>query len=83
MTNLTFTWVETGKVVELTYTEAEQLLGQKALDEILDNENPDVIVETDEDNLEMSGPDNYMDDGDALASAGWGMDEDYGGGDML
>ncbi len=83
MTKLTFTWVETGKVVELTYTEAEQLLGQKALDEILDNENPDVIVETDEDNLEMSGPDNYMDDGDALASAGWGMDEDYGGGDML
>ena len=26
-------------------------------------------------------PDNYSDDGEALASAGFGTDEDYGGGD--
>lgn len=25
------------------------------------------------------GPDDYSDDADALASAGWGTDEDYGG----
>ena len=25
-----------------------------------------------------SGMDNFLDDADALASAGWGMDEDYG-----
>ena len=28
---------------------------------------------------EAYGPDNYQDDGDALASAGFGTDEDYGG----
>ena len=27
---------------------------------------------------EYFGADNYSDDGDALASAGWGTDEDYG-----
>ena len=27
--------------------------------------------------------DNYMEDGDALASAGWGTDEDYSSGEIL
>lgn len=27
---------------------------------------------------ELSGPDDYSDDAEALASAGWGTDEDYG-----
>ena len=30
---------------------------------------------------ESYSPDNYSDDGEALASAGFGTDEDYGGGD--
>lgn len=32
-----------------------------------------------DDYYEPCGPDNYMDDGEALASAGFGTDEDYGG----
>ena len=37
-----------------------------------------------DDHLESNySPDNYMEDGDALASAGWGTDEDYSSGEIL
>jgi len=40
--------------------------------------------EQQDDHLESNySPDNYMEDGDALASAGWGTDEDYSSGEML
>ena len=35
----------------------------------------------DDQDRESYSPDNYSDDGEALASAGFGTDEDYGGGD--
>lgn len=37
-----------------------------------------VLVQHESDDYEPTGPDDFSDDGDALASAGFGTDEDYG-----
>ena len=38
----------------------------------------DVMLKVQEMQAEEPSPDDYFDDGEALASAGWGTDEDYG-----
>ena len=38
----------------------------------------DELIEEDDDCDDFHGLDDYSDDAEALASAGWGTDEDYG-----
>ena len=50
-------------------------------DDDLESSDPEGDEEADEDSDldgEPVGPDDLSDDGDALASVGWGTDEDYG-----
>lgn len=62
-----------------TYPEADDRSGEDDLPETEGDDTPEV----DGDDGEPVGPDDLSDDGDALASVGWGTDEDYGydGGD--
>lgn len=62
---------ETG---DYSYPEADDRSGEDDLPETEGDNTPEV----EEGDGEPVGPDDLSDDGEALASIGWGTDEDYG-----